>query len=181
MKGLFSDNANPWIKNFGVYFILILAVLRLFIYPLHMAVKDKQAILADQQQTFLMKSRLLDQARRTEKADSSDELNRACLALYPRAMRLSEIQAEMLTLLSHFAEKKGLMVLGFEAPEAVHGNKISEITVVLRLSGDARSCIELLKSIEKNERTFIVKAMEISSGDREMNFALTISAFRMDT
>jgi hypothetical protein len=72
------------------------------------------------------------------------------------------------------------MVSGFEAPEAVHSNKISEITVVLRLSGDARSCIELLKSIEKNERTFIVKAMEISSGDREMNFALTISAFRMD-
>jgi hypothetical protein len=113
MKGLFSDNANPWIKNFGVYFILILAVLRLFIYPLHMAVKDKQAILADQQQTFLMKSRLLDQARRTEKVDSSDELNRARLGLYPRAMRLSEIQAEMLTLLSHFAEKKRINGFGF--------------------------------------------------------------------
>jgi len=180
MKGLFGDNIHPWIKNFGVFIILILAVLRLIIYPLHKALKDKEAILADQQQTFLMRSRLLEQLHQMEKNNVSEELKQARLALYPREERLPEIQADMLTVLSSIAAKEGVTVSGFETPETAAADKINEVTVVLRFSGNAHACVEMLKSIQTYKKTFLVKTMEISSGAQEINCVMTVSAFRIN-
>jgi len=163
MRELAGNNTGTWVKNFGVYLILILAVFRLFIYPLNAALNDKKAILADQRQTFLMKSRLLDRARMTEDADTGRESRKIQAVLYSSGARLSEIQAEMLADLSRCAAAKGLKVAGFETPEPATAGKFSEITVVMRLSGDARSCVELLKDIRDNKKTLIVKTMEISS------------------
>jgi len=43
-------------------------LLRFLIYPLHAAIKDRRAIFADQQETYLLKSRLLQQARQKRDA-----------------------------------------------------------------------------------------------------------------
>ena len=180
MKKLFGDNANPLIKDYGVAVILILAVLRLVIYPLHATVKDRKMILADQQQTFLTKSRLLEKARFTRSTDGGGNVEKERSTFYSQDWRLSSIQAEMLSAISNAAAKKGLTISGFEIPEAITVNGVGEITVVLRFSGDARSCIELLKSIRDSKKMMLVKSMEISSGAREMNFVLTISSFRTE-
>jgi len=105
-----------------------------------------------------MKSRLLDRARMTEDADTGRESRKIQAVLYSAGARLSEIQAEMLADLSRCAAAKGLKVAGFETPEPATAGKFSEITVVMRLSGDARSCVELLKDIRDNKKTLIVIA-----------------------
>jgi Tfp pilus assembly protein PilO len=101
-------------------------------------------------------------------------------ALYPRDARFSDIQTEMLADIMKYAEKNSLNVLGFEIPEVAGSEKISEVPVVIRLSGNAESFIELLKSIQKNKKTLQVKAMDISVSGEGMTFLVTVNAFRIE-
>ncbi|HVO67142.1 MAG TPA: hypothetical protein VMT12_11710 [Syntrophales bacterium] len=180
MKGLFAIDSNNWVKTIGVYIILILALLRFLIYPLHAAVNDRRAHLALQQETYMLKARILEQAQQAQSAGVTQDLDKARTALYPREARVSDIQSEMLATILKYSEDKGLTVLGFEMPEAAIGKKISEVPVVLRLAGSARSFVELLKSMKENKKTLAVKAMEISVSGQGMTFSMTVSAFRME-
>jgi len=99
-------------KTTGVYIIIILALLRFIIYPLHAAVKDRRAIFADQQETYLLKSRLLQQARQAREAGDVKDQDKVIGSLYPRDARFSDIQTEMLAVITKSAEKNGLNVSG---------------------------------------------------------------------
>ena len=63
---------------------------------------------------------------------------------------------------------------------SLQGAKISEVPVVIRLSGNAESFIELLKSMQENKKTLQVKAMDISVSGEGMTFLVTVSTFRME-
>ena len=95
-------------------------------------------------------------------------------------MRVSDIQTETLASLVKYAEKNGLNVLGFEMPEVAGSEKISEVPVVIRLSGNAESFIKLLKSIQGNKKILQVKVMDISVSGEGMTFLVTVNAFRME-
>jgi hypothetical protein len=180
MRGL-SVGGSDWVKNVGVYIILILALLRFLIYPLHAAVKDKRAILADQRETFLLKSRLLQQARQAQDAGGVQEDRLQSLStLYSSETRLAEIQTGMLETLSESAGEKGLSVSGFEMPEPFPGKKISEVSVRLKLMGNGGSFVELLKVIRDHQKTYAVRTMDISQSGHTMTFSITVSAFRME-
>jgi len=180
MKELIAKSGNNWVKTIGVYIIIILALLRFLIYPLHAVVKDRRAIFADQQETYLLKSRLLQQARQTRDAGDVKDPNKVRSSLYPRSARFSDIQTEMLTAIAKYAEKNGLNVLGFEMPEVASSEKISEVPVVIRLSGNTESFVKLLKSIQENNKILAVKAMDISVSGEGMTFLVTVNAFRME-
>jgi len=180
MKGLFANISNTWVKTVGVYIILILALVRFLIYPLQAAVKDKRDAFADQQETCLLKSRLLQQAQQSRDSGTVQNLDKVRASLYPRETRASEIQADILATASKYAEEKGLTVLGFEMPELITGKKISEVPVMLKVSGSAKSFVELLKSIQENKKALAVKAMEISINSQSMTFSVSVSAFRME-
>ncbi|HYA14757.1 MAG TPA: hypothetical protein VEF33_10510, partial [Syntrophales bacterium] len=158
MSGLFAKGSSTWVKTIGVYIILILALLRFLIYPLHAAVKDRREAFADQQDTCLLKSRLLQQARQSRDSGTVQDLDKVRTALYPRETRASEIQADILATVSKYAEEKGLTILGFEMPELITGKKISEIPVMLKVTGSAKSFVKLLKSIQENKKALAVKA-----------------------
>ena len=180
MKELIAKGSDNWVKTIGVYIIIVLALLRFLIYPLHAAIKDRRAIFADQQETYLLKSRLLLQARQTRDAGDMKDRDKVRFALYPRDARVSDIQTEMLATITKYAEKNGLNVLGFEMPEVAGSEKISEVPVVIRLSGNAESFVELLKSIQENKKILAVKAMDISVNGEGMTFLVTVNAFRME-
>lgn len=180
MKELIADGNSNWVKTIGVYVIIILALLRFLVYPLHSSVKDRRALFADQQQTYLLKSRLLQEARQARDSENVKDLDKVRSTLYPRDARFSDIQTEMLEVIMKYAEKNGVNFLGFEMPEVAGSEKISEVPVVVRLSGNARPFIKLLKSIEQNKKNLKVKTMDISVNGGSMNFVLTVNAFRME-
>jgi Tfp pilus assembly protein PilO len=180
MKALIAKGSNNWVKTIGVYIIIILALLRFIIYPLHAAVKDRRAIFADQQETYLLKSRLFQQGWQTRDAEDVKDQDNVRFALYPRDARFSDIQTEMLTVMTKYAGKNGVNVLGFEMPEVAGGEKTSEVPVVIRLSGNAESFVKFLKSIQENKKFLTVKAMDISVSGESMTFLVTVSAFRME-
>jgi len=180
MKELIAKGDNHWVKTTGVYIIIILALLRFLIYPLYASLKDRRAIYADQQETYLLKSRFLQQARQTRDAGDVKDPDKMIDSLYPHDTRVSDIQTELLASLAKYAEKNSLNVLGFEMPEVVSSEKISEVPVVIRLSGNAESFVKLLKSIQENKKTLQVKAMDISISGESMTFLVTVNAFRME-
>lgn len=180
MKELIAKGNNNWVKTIGVYIIIILALLRFLVYPLHATLKDRRAIFADQQETYLLKSRLLQQARQTRDSGDVKDQDKVRSTLYPRDVRFSDIQEEMLTSITKCAEKNGLNVLGFEMPEVAGSEKISEVPVVIRLSGNAESFVKLLKGFQENKKTLQVKAMDISVSGEAMTFLVTVNAFRME-
>jgi Tfp pilus assembly protein PilO len=180
MKELIAKGDNHWVKTTGVYIIIILALLRFLIYPLYASLKDRRAIYADQQETYLLKSRLLQQARQTRDAGDVKDPDKMIDSLYPHDARVSDIQTELLASLAKYAEKNSLNVLGFEMPEVVSSEKISEVPVVIRLSGNAESFVNFLKSVQGNKKTLQIKTMDISISSESMTFLVTVNAFRME-
>lgn len=180
MKELIAKGNNNWVKTTGVYIIIILALLRFLVYPLHSAVKDRRAIFADQQETYLLKSRFLQHARQTRDSVTMKEPDKVRSTLYPRDARFADIQTEMLEVIMKYTEKNGVNVLGFEMPEVAGSEKISEVPVVIRLSGNAESFVKLLKSFQENKKALQVKTMDISVSGEGMTFLLTVNAFRME-
>jgi len=171
---------DHWVKTTGVYVILILAVLRFLVYPLHSAVKDRKALLVSRQEAYALKTRLLEQAKHARDEENVRNTEKIRSGLYPKETRISDIQADVLAFLSQRSEGKGLTVSGFEMPDVVVGKGVSEIPVILKLAGGSKAFVELLKGIRENNKTLVVKAMEISAGSQNTTFLMTVSAFRTE-
>lgn len=180
MKGLFANGDNNWVKSIGVYLIIILALLRFLIYPLHAAVKDRRVQFDERRETYMLKSRLLQQARRAMNTGPGKAMDKVRLSLYPREAGVSEIQADVLAAISQYAEQKGVTVSAFEMPEAVAGKKISEVSVIIRFTGSAKSFIELLTSIRDNKKILAVRTIDVSVNGQSMAFSMTVSTFRVE-
>jgi Type II secretion system (T2SS), protein M subtype b len=178
LKGLTMQGSKGWVADIGIYIIIILAVARFVIYPLHGAIKDRRAAFNDQSETNGIKTRMLEQARQTPRGGVSQETGRMRSALYPREVAISTIQTNILMQLSALSEGQGMSVMGFEMPEAAPGKKIMEVPVVIRLKGRADSFLEVLKVIRKQEKVLIIKAMEVSATGQDMTFSLTIKALQ---
>ena len=69
----------------------------------------------------------------------------------------------------------------FEILEPAAGKNISEIPVLLRLQGKIIDFIDILKSIEKADKTLSVKSLEINrAAGQDLRYFLTVTAFRVE-
>lgn len=178
-KGFFTDGGQ-WVKSVGIAVIVILAVSRFVVYPLHAAIEDRKGMLADQRQTYLLKSRLLAQARQERKERPAKGQAPSGESLYPREARLADVQADLLESLSKSAEGLGLSVAGFEMPEATAGEAVSEIPVVLKLTGETVAFVNWLRGVRASRKVLAVKTLEISASGKTTSFVATVSAFRRE-
>ena len=179
MKRLALIRGRGWVTSVGIYVIIVLALLRFLVYPLRAAVKDRESALADQYDTYALKSRMLEKTYHDHEGEkTSRDLERLRFSLYARSEQTSKIQAEVLASLSALSEAKGMTVTGFEMPEALAGKKITEVPVVIRLKGRAEAFVELLKTLEKQEKILLVRAVEASATGQDMTISLTVKALR---
>ena len=180
-----SPMTQKEIRNIGIYLIVALALIRFLIYPLHASVDGKKKMLAEQQETYQVKTSLLGRhlsdkqkqaAGRTPATDQRAVLSKA----YEKRSRFSRIQADTVESCVKLAEKKGLMVLDFELLEPATGRNISDVPVLIRISGQPGAFIDLLGEIEQNDKALKVKSMEINKAGADFRFFVTLSAFRME-
>ena len=179
MKGLTAWTSKSWVATIGVYVILILALVRFLIYPLHAAVKDRRAALDDQRERNGIRARILEQLWQSPQKDTAQDAGRIRAALYTRDVSVSKVQADVVTMVRDLAAGKGMSLTGFEMPEAVTGKKITEIPVVVRLKGRAESFLDVLRTIGKQEK-MMVKAMEVSANGPDLAVSLTMRALRLE-
>ena len=179
-----SDQKPIQIKALGIYVIIILALLRFVIVPLHGTIQEKKAVLEEQQETYNIKYQAFERQRENQPEKTSKktgmEKDDLLLFLYDKRNSNSYIYSEVLEQVTRLAERKGLTVLNFETLEPVPGKNISEIPILVRLKGQPGPFIAVLETIEKSGKVLSIRSMEISKGAPDQLFSLTISAFRLE-
>ena len=175
-----SDQKPVQIRVIGIYVIIILALLRFLIFPLHGSIEEKKIVLGEQEETYSLKYQVFERQRENQGEKTGVEKDTLLPHLYDRRTPNSHIQSDVLEQVTKLAEKKGLTVLNFEMLEPVAGKGISEVPILIRLRGQLGPFIELLETIERGEKVLSLRSMEISRGGQDQVFSLTISAFRVE-
>jgi len=160
----------------GLYILVILALLRFLIFPLHGAVEKKKILLSEQLETYRLKYQIQERQRGNQGPNLIVEKSVLFPSLYDKGNSYSFIQSDVMKL----AEKTGLTVQNFEMLVPSAGKGISEVPVLIRLKGQPGGFIEILKAIEMGKKILTIKSMEINRTDPDFTFSLTLSAFRVE-
>jgi len=172
------------IRVIGLYLVILLALVRFLVYPLHAAVAGKKAGLAEQYESYALKCRLLErqEAEHGGKAAAVDKTAKTALfpRVYEKGVGYFDIQADIIDRVGKFNEKRGLTIVNYELPEPVLGKNVSEVAVVLKLQGKMVDFIETLKIIENGKRFLRVKAVDINKSGNDFSYSLTITALRVE-
>ena len=175
-----SKQEQKQIRVIGIYLVIILALLRLLIYPLHAALQDKKALLGEKRETYRLKYQVQERHRKDQAPKTIIDKDALSPHLYDKGTSYSYIQIELLEKITKLAEKKGLTVSNFEMMETAAGKGISEVPILVRFRGGPGQFIETLETIEKGEKLLSVRSMEMSRSGKDQLFSLTISAFRLE-
>lgn len=165
------------LKTPGIYMIVILAIIRFLIVPLHHNLTAKKIVFADKIEVYNTKKALLDRQGSEGQKEIPADKEKLSELLYAQAQPASAVQAEVLKDLIERANKKGLSLASFELPEVIPGKGLTEVNVVLRFSGRAGVVMEFLGELEKQKRRLNPKIFEIYTGGEEQFVNLTVSAF----
>jgi Tfp pilus assembly protein PilO len=171
---------NIEIKRIGIYVIILLALIRFLIYPLHASIQEKKVLLGEWNENYRIKSQVFERQRGSQGMKIVVEKSALFNHLFDKGVSNSYVQSDVLEWIIKIAEKKGLTVLNFEMLEPILGKGVSEVPILVRLKGMPGSFIEILEAIEKGERTLSIRSMEITKSGQDQVFSLTISAFRVE-
>ena len=171
---------NIEIKRIGIYVIIILALIRFLIYPLHASLQEKKVLLGEWYENYRIKSQVFERQREGQGIKIVVEKNALFPHLYDKEGPNSYIQSDVLEWITKIAEKKGLTILNFEMLEPIVGKGVSELPILVRLKGAPGPFIEILEAIEKSERVLGIRSMEITKSGQDQLYSLTISAFRVE-
>ena len=107
---------NIDIRKIGIYLIIILALIRFLIYPLHASLQKKKVLLEEWYETYRIKSQVQERQKRDQEKTL---LGKDALLphLYDKGIIYSNIQSEIIEQIINIAGKKGLTVLNFEMLE----------------------------------------------------------------
>ena len=179
-----TDQKPIQIKVLGIYAIVILALLRFLIFPLHDTIEEKKAVLGEQQETYNLKYQVFERQRENQvvKAGKGPGVEKEVLLphLYDKGVSNSTIYSDVLEKVTKLAENKGLTVISFETLEPAAGKNVSEVPILVRLKGQPGPFIEVLDTVEKSGKVLSIRSMEISKSGQDQVFSLTISAFRVE-
>jgi len=172
------------IKVIGLYAVIILAVVRFVVYPLHDVGEKKQLLFNDLYQTYQLKVR--HSARQGLEKDkpvvNNIRTDKEVIghSLYEKVMPFSAVQADVLENIIKKADKNGLTVQNFEMQEATTGKIISEVPVLIRLTGKPEDHFNLLKTVLADERIMLMKSLEMARSGNDIALNMTMIAFRME-
>jgi len=171
---------NIEIKRIGIYFIIILALIRFLIYPLHASLREKKVLLEEWYENYRIKSQVFERQREGQGIKINVEKSVLFPHLFDKGVSNAYVQSDVLEWVTNIAEKKGFTLVNFEMLEPIAGKVVSEVPIVVRLKGMPGPFIEILEAIEKGGRVLSIRSMEITKSGQDQVYSLTISAFRVE-
>jgi Tfp pilus assembly protein PilO len=171
-------------KVFGFYALAALLILRLVIVPWQNNIKEKKALLKEYQETYRMKLEAYDrfmQGEKTKGVKRNVPEDAILKSAYDRNTPFVDIQTEVVKEISDKAEKNGLMVQNFEFQDVVPLKHISEAPVIIRLKGEQKGVVALLKEIEKGQKKLLIRRFEDGRGGQDFFCSMTVYAYRIGT
>jgi Tfp pilus assembly protein PilO len=170
------------LKMIGVYVIIILALVRFIVYPLHNSVAKEKIIFSEIHETYQLKEHYLERHTSDKQRPVKTRIDKDAVApyLYEKGMTFPSIQADVIENIMKLAEKKSLTVQNFEMLEPVGGKNISEVPILIRLSGKPMDMLDAVKSIVSEGKVVQIKSLEMAKSNPDFLLALTINAFRIE-
>ena len=169
-------------KMMGVYVIIILGLIRFIIYPLHDSVEKNKIIFNELYETCELKEQHFARRNLDQQKLLKSRMDKETIApyFYEKEMSFSSIHADILEGIIKVAEKKGLVVQNFEMLEPASGKTISEVPVLLRMSGKPLDMLAMLKIITAKGKIIQLKSLELNNKSGEIAFSMTLAAFRIE-
>jgi Tfp pilus assembly protein PilO len=169
-------------KMMGVYVIIILGLIRFILYPLQDSVAKKKIIFNELYETCELKEQHFARRNLDQQKPLKSRMDKETIApyLYEKEIPFSSIHAGILEGIIKVAEKKGLVVQNFEMLEPASGKTVSEVPVLLRMSGKPLDMLDVLKTITAKGKIIQIKSLEINNRSGEIAFSMTLVAFRME-
>ena len=162
--------------------IIILGLIRFIIYPLDDSVAKKKIIFNELYETCELKEQHFARRNLDQQKLFKSIMDKETIApyFYEKGMPFSSIHADILEGIIKIAEKKGLVVQSFEMLEPASGKTVSEVLVLLRMSGKPQNMLDMLKIITAKGKIIQIKSLEINNRSGEIAFSMTLVAFRME-
>jgi Tfp pilus assembly protein PilO len=169
-------------KMIGVYVVIILALIRFILYPLDDSVAKKKIIFNELYETCDLKEQHFARRNLDQQKPLKSRMDKETIApyLYEKGIPFSSIHADILEGIIKVAEKKGFVVQNFEMLEPASGKTVSEVPVLLRMSGKPLDMLDMLKIITAEGKIIQIKSLEINNKSGEIVLSLTLVAFRME-
>lgn len=169
------------LRTFGIYLIVILAVLRFWVYPQYSAVEKEKRVLDAQRESYRLKVRLLSRQQNRKAAVQTVKKDLLAPHLYEKSQSLMQIQLDVVHRLNGLAKEKGGELARFEILETIPGKTLSEAPVALWFSGQPKALMDILREVETSEKLLSIRNMELKKGTGDCLLSLTLSAYRMET
>ena len=162
--------------------IIILGLIRFILYPLQDSVAKKKIIFNELYETCELKEQHFARRNLDQQKLFKSRMDKETIApyFYEKGMPFSSIHADILEGIIKIAEKKGLVVQNFEMQEPASGKTVSEVPVLLRMSGKPLDMLDVLKTITAKGKIIQIKSLEINKSSGEIVLSLTLVAFRME-
>ena len=174
------------LKIIGFYVLAALIIARVVIMPLQHSLSEKKTLLNEYEDAYRMRMLSFEKYKALEKEKNKESTAAAVeegflKSLYAADIPYSTLQADVVEKISALAEKNGLAIMNFEFAEPTVVKSISEVPVILRVNGEQKGVVALLREIEKDNRKLAVKRFEdTKTGPYSSQCAITISAFRLE-
>ncbi len=172
------------LKILGAYVLAALIIARVVITPLQHSLQEKKALLNEYQDTY--KVRMLSfekykgQAKGKNKESSSVDEG-FLKSLYSRDILYSELQSDVVEKILGLAGKEGLTLGSYDFAEPTYLKAISEVPVVIRLNGEQKGIVAMLRELDTNDKKLVVRRFDITkNGPYSAQCLMTISAFRLE-
>ncbi|MBV6341978.1 GspMb/PilO family protein [Candidatus Magnetobacterium casense] len=144
---------------------------------MHRKIEEKRGLLSELQAVYDSKQQLMRRYMSLDTgADPALEQELATL-LYPRDANRTEIQTDLVRAVTGLAEKRALNVLNFQLLEDTQEAVLSDASVLIRVSGQIRAAIELLKDILEARPILTVKDVEISGSGNTYTVKLIVTGY----
>lgn len=173
-----TDN-KATLKNIGIYLILLLALLRFLVYPLHNTMEARKQILVEQKAAYTQKIRVW---KRLCSRVATPPVRKDALApcLYEKSSDITSIQLDVVARLSRVAREQGGEMMRFELLEGIPGKSLSEAPLTVWFEGSSQTLMEILQGLEATEKTLAIKEMAIDKRSHGFVLSLTLSAYRLE-
>src|SRR5208283_1646699 len=167
------------LKLLGLYVLAVLMILRVVISPLQHSLSEKKELFKEYEDTYRMRmmSVVKYKAQEKEKNKETAAVEEGFLnSLYADDVPYSILQAEVVEKISALAEKQGLTVANFDFAEPTSMKYISDVPVGIRINGEQKGIVALLRALEKDSKKLVVRRFEVTrTGQYSSQCSMTVS------
>ncbi len=169
------------LKIFGFYALAALLLLRLVIVPYQNTIKEKKALLREYEDTYRMRAASFERFRQeaTRNIKTTGAEDPLLQSVFGKDIPVISIQSEIVKDITDFAEKNEITIVSFEFPDPIPFKGTSEVPVTLRMKGEQKGLVALLRNMEKWHKRLVVKRFEEAKEGPAVFCMMTVSAYKI--